>query len=86
MGVDERITINVERLRDALVNETGPAAFAGSPWAIVDVAALEDAFQGTERVKTRLVAQGLVYYPSDHRKFKFHVAFAACRRRCPATP
>lgn len=43
MGVDERITIDVERLRDALVNETGPAAFAGSPWAIVDVAALEDA-------------------------------------------
>ncbi|MBM6908043.1 hypothetical protein [Collinsella intestinalis] len=41
--MDERITIDVERLRDALVSETGPAAFAGSPWAIVDVAALEDA-------------------------------------------
>ena len=43
MGVDERITIDVERLRDALVSETGPAAFVGSPWAFADVAALEDA-------------------------------------------
>ena len=51
-----------------------------SRWDADLLAALEDAFQGTERVKTRLVAQGLVYYPSDHRKFKFHVAFAACRR------
>ena len=41
--MDERITIDVDRLREALIQETGPAAFAGSPWAIVDVAALEDA-------------------------------------------
>ena len=41
---------------------------------------LEEAFRGAGEVKTRLIAQGLVYYPSDHRKFKFHVAFAACRR------
>lgn len=41
--MDERITIDVDRLREALIQETGPAAFAVSPWAIVDVAALEDA-------------------------------------------
>ncbi len=41
--MDERITIDVDRLREALIQETGPAAFVGSPWAIVDVAALEDA-------------------------------------------
>jgi len=41
--MDERILIDVDRLRAALIDETGPAAFSGSPWAIVDVAALEDA-------------------------------------------
>ena len=38
----ERILVDVDRLREALIEETGPAAFTGSPWAIVDVAALED--------------------------------------------
>lgn len=41
--MDERITIDVDRLREALIQETGPAAFVGSPWAIVDVATLEEA-------------------------------------------
>lgn len=41
--MDERILIDVDRLRAALIDETGPAAFSGSLWAIVDVAALEDA-------------------------------------------
>lgn len=41
--MDERILIDVDRLRAALIDETGPAAFSGSPWAIVDVVALEDA-------------------------------------------
>ena len=41
--MDERILIDVDRLRAALIDETGPAAFSGSPWAIVDVAALEGA-------------------------------------------
>ena len=49
-------------------------------WDADLLAALEEAFRGAGEVKTRLIAQGLVYYPSDHRKFKFHVAFAACRR------
>lgn len=41
--MDERILVDVDRLRAALIDETGQAAFSGSPWAIVDVAALEDA-------------------------------------------
>lgn len=41
--MDERITIDVDRLREALIQETGPAAFAGSPWAMADVVALETA-------------------------------------------
>ena len=42
-AVGERILVDVDRLREALIEETSPAAFTGSPWAIVDVAALEDA-------------------------------------------
>lgn len=41
--MDDRILINVDRLRAALIDETGPAVFSSSPWAIVDVTALEDA-------------------------------------------
>ena len=43
VSMDERILIDVDRLRAALIDETGSAVFSGSPWAIVDVAALEDA-------------------------------------------
>ena len=39
----EKILVDVDALREALVDETGAAVFAGSPWAIADVAALEDA-------------------------------------------
>ena len=44
------------------------------------LSALEEGFRPLEGVTPRLLTQGLLYYPSDHRKFKFHVAFAACRR------
>lgn len=41
--MDEKILVDVDKLREALVEDTGSAAFAGSPWAIADVAELEDA-------------------------------------------
>lgn len=41
--MDERIIIDVDRLRAALIDETGPVAFVGSPWAMADVVALEEA-------------------------------------------
>ena len=31
-------------------------------------------------VKSHLLSEGLQYYPSDHRKFKFSLAITACRR------
>ncbi len=40
---DDVIRVDVERLRAALVEETGPAAFVGSPFAMADVVALESA-------------------------------------------
>ena len=42
--------------------------------------ALNEAFSGGADVQGRVLSQGLMYYPSEHRKFKFHVAVCACRR------
>ncbi len=41
--MDEKILVDVDKLREALVDDMGSAVFAGSPWAIADVAELEDA-------------------------------------------
>lgn len=41
--------------------------------------ALEEAFCPGEEVKPVLRTKGLHYYPSDNRRFKFHVAVCACR-------
>lgn len=48
-------------------------------WDARLLAALEEGFRGAEGMRIRLLTKGLNYYPSDHRKFKFHVAAAACR-------
>lgn len=42
--------------------------------------ALNEAFQSGSGVQGRVLSQGLMFYPSEHRKFKFHVAVCACRR------
>lgn len=47
-------------------------------WDSKLLAALEEGFQDTEAVQVHLLTRGLHYYPSDHRRFKFHVAAAAC--------
>lgn len=41
--------------------------------------ALEEAFPGGEEMRPVLRTKGLHYYPSDNRRFKFHVAVCACR-------
>ena len=41
--MDEKILVDVDKLRAALVDDTGSAVFVGSPWAIADVSELEDA-------------------------------------------
>ena len=41
--MDKKILVDVDKLREALVDDTGSALFVGSPWAIADVAELEDA-------------------------------------------
>ena len=41
--------------------------------------ALEEAFPAKEGRSPRLLTRGLQYYPSDNRRFKFHVTVCACR-------
>lgn len=41
--------------------------------------ALEAAFRPEEEMRPRVLVKGLQYYPSDGRKFKFHVDLCACR-------
>lgn len=49
-----------------------------SRWDGELLAALREAFQPEAGVEPRVMDKGLAYYPSDHRKFKFHVAVCAC--------
>ena len=41
--------------------------------------ALQEAFMAGEEARPVLCTKGLNYYPSDNRRFKFHVAVCACR-------
>ena len=41
--------------------------------------ALESSFPEGEEMRPHVLAKGLQYYPSDNRKFKFHVTVCACR-------
>ena len=50
-----------------------------SRWDEELLSALEEAFPEGETVHPKVLTQGLIYYPSDHKKFKFHVAVCACR-------
>ena len=49
-----------------------------SRWDEGLIDALENAFPDEEKVHPKVLTQGLIYYPSDHKKFKFHVAVCAC--------
>ena len=50
-----------------------------SRWDGALLDALAKAFPEGEAVRPVLRAKGLHYYPSDNRRFKFHVAVCACR-------
>ncbi len=50
-----------------------------SRWDAGLTQALEKAFPDSEQVHPRLLVKGLQYYPSDQRRFRFHVAVCACR-------
>jgi len=50
-----------------------------SRWDAALLSALREAFPAADGVQPRLRDKGLHYYPSDNRKFKYHVAVCACR-------
>ncbi|MDE7244864.1 MAG: hypothetical protein K2O18_12955 [Oscillospiraceae bacterium] len=49
-----------------------------SRWDADLTQALEEAFPDSEQVHPKLLLKGLQYYPSDQRRFRFHVAVCAC--------
>ena len=49
-------------------------------WDADLINALLDAFPQEDGCRSHVLDKGMMYYPSDHRKFKFHVAVCACRR------
>ncbi len=50
-----------------------------SRWDGALLEALESSFPEGEEMRPHVLAKGLQYYPSDNRKFKFHVTVCACR-------
>lgn len=74
----QRLFINLDCVGDGEHMLLMPSKYSRWDGALLD--ALEGAFQSGEEIQARVLSQGLVYYPSDHRKFKFHVAICACRR------
>lgn len=50
-----------------------------SRWDAELLACLEEAFPADGTPKPRILTRGLQYYPSDNKKFKFHVSLCACR-------
>lgn len=50
-----------------------------SRWDAGLLEALEAAFPEGEEMRPHILTKGLQYYPSDNKKFKFHVSVCACR-------
>ena len=50
-----------------------------SRWDAALLEAIQEAFPEEDGMHPRLRDKGLHYYPSDNRKFRFHVAVCACR-------
>jgi len=48
-------------------------------WDAELLEALGQGFPEGEEMKPHVLAKGLQYYPSDGKKFKFHVSICACR-------
>lgn len=72
---DRRLFINLDCVGDGPHLLLIPSRQCRWDAALLD--ALQTAFSAEEHA--RLFTRGLQYYPSDHRRFKFHVAICACR-------
>lgn len=73
----KRLFINLDCVGDGEDLLLIPSKY--SRWDGELLSALEEAFPEGEEMRPIVLAKGLQYYPSDGRKFKFHVDLCACR-------
>lgn len=73
----KRLFINLDCVGDGETLLLIPSKY--SRWDAGLIEALEGAFPEGEELRPRVLTKGLQYYPSDGRKFKFHVDLCACR-------
>ncbi len=73
----KRLFINLDCVGDGADLLLIPSKY--SRWDAALIEALEAAFPEGEELRPQGLTKGLQYYPSDGRKFKFHVDLCACR-------
>ncbi len=73
----KRLFINLDCVGDGENLLLIPSKY--SRWDGELLSALEEAFPEGREMQPKLLTKGLQYYPSDGRKFKFHVDLCACR-------
>ena len=73
----KRLFINLDCVGDGENLLLIPSKY--SRWDGDLLSALEEAFPEGGEMQPKLLTKGLQYYPSDGRKFKFHVDLCACR-------
>ena len=73
----KRLFINLDCVGDGADLLLIPSKY--SRWDAGLIEALEAAFPEGEEMRPHVLTRGLQYYPSDGRKFKFHVDLCACR-------
>lgn len=72
-----RLFINLDCVGDGEALLLIPSRYSRWDGALLE--ALEAAFPEGEEMRPQVLTKGLQYYPSDGRKFKFHVDVCACR-------
>ena len=73
----KRLFLNLDCIGDGADLLLIPSKY--SRWDAALIEALEAAFPEGEELRPHVLTKGLQYYPSDGRKFKFHVDLCACR-------
>lgn len=73
----KRLFLNLDCVGDGADLLLIPSKYSRWDGELTD--ALEAAFREGEEMRPHVLTKGLQYYPSDGRKFKFHVDICACR-------
>ena len=76
-GANSGLVVNLDAVGDGEDLLLMPSKYSRWDGELLD--ALGEAFPEGEGVRPHVLTKGLHYYPSDHRRYKFHVAVCACR-------